>query len=58
MRGISRRLLQASLERTVCIYTEQFYQTPKPGLWMKIKVFNESHSHLGEVVFVTAYRRR
>ena len=58
VRGILRRLLQANLDGTMCMYAEQFYQTPKPGLRMKIKIFNGSHSHRGEVVLVTAYSRR
>jgi len=29
VQGISWRLLEASLDGTVCIYAEQFYQTPK-----------------------------
>ena len=52
VQGISQRLLQASLDGTVCIHTQQFQQTPKPELWMKIKHFNESHSHWDEVVLV------
>lgn len=56
VRGISRRLLQASLDGTVCIYAEQFEQTPRSDFRMKIKIFNESHMHSlwGEVVLVTA----
>ena len=54
VRGISRRLLQASLDGTVCIYAEQFQQTPRSELRMKINFFHESHSLWGEVVLVTA----
>ena len=54
MRVVSRRLLQANLDGTVCIYAEQFQHTPRSELRMKIKFFNESHSLWGEVVLVTA----
>ena len=54
VQGISQRLLQASRDGTVCIYAEQFYQTPRSELHMKIKFFNESHLPRGEVVLVTA----
>ena len=33
----TRRLLRASFDGAVTIYAVQFYQTPKPGLRMKIK---------------------
>ena len=54
VRGISRRRLQASRNGTVWIYAEQFLQTPRSELCMKINFFNESHSLWGEIVLVTA----